>query len=149
MGGTSPTLPLLPEPDTLLKASRILAGELEGAWATAHHLQEFHLADQMANLTGSLPAAWGAPGAFPRLQVCSGAGPTGLLRVAGMSKTQILLCNYPSQIYNFEMAVVSMRQQVMLYMAQVHKPMCSGNIQKAPMMACSHTDWKHPDMHRC
>ena len=67
-------MPVLPEPVTLLTASRVLAGELEGAWATAYHLQELHLAEQLANLTGGLPAAWGAPGAFPRLQVCSGGG---------------------------------------------------------------------------
>lgn len=77
---------LFPESDTLLMASRILAGELEGAWATAYHLQELHLANQMANLTGRLPAAWGAPGAFPRLQVCSGLTPTGLLSMAGTSE---------------------------------------------------------------
>lgn len=80
MDGMCATLPLLPEPDTLLKASRVLAGELEGAWAAAGHLQELHLAEQMANLTGGLPAAWGAPGAFPRLQACPAAGPNRLFQ---------------------------------------------------------------------
>ncbi|KAK9833271.1 hypothetical protein WJX81_001570 [Elliptochloris bilobata] len=50
------------------------AGELEGAWATAYHLQELHLAGQAADLTGRLPGAWAAPGAFPRLQVLNLAG---------------------------------------------------------------------------
>jgi len=48
------------------------AGELEGSWGTsALRLQQLHLAGQAANVTGRLPAAWGAPGAFASLQARS------------------------------------------------------------------------------
>ena len=74
-GSTHVKIRVYAVPGAPLKGGCALAGELEGAWATAYHMQELHLANQMANLTGRLPAAWGAPGAFPRLQVRSGAGP--------------------------------------------------------------------------